>query len=65
MLFSRQLIHQRSVVMLASAIMICVLSGGRMLADQIINGNFSAGDTGFTSGYTLVPANGTVQTWAG
>ncbi len=42
-----------------------MLSGGTAQANQIVNGNFSSGNTGFSSGYTYVPANGTVETGPG
>jgi hypothetical protein len=43
----------------------CTLFSGSAQANQIVNGNFSAGDVGFTSGYSYVPANGTVETGPG
>jgi hypothetical protein len=49
----------------ATCLLACTLSSGNAKADQIVNGNFTSGDVGFTSGYALVPANGTVHTGPG
>jgi hypothetical protein len=43
----------------------CALFSGSATANQIVNGDFSSGHVGFTSGYNLVAANGTAQTVPG
>ncbi|MGH9524134.1 MAG: PEP-CTERM sorting domain-containing protein [Terriglobales bacterium] len=50
---------------LAAAVGVLLLGTLVARADLVVNGNFSSGNSGFSTDYTLVPANGTVSTQPG